>query len=306
MRMAVNEVKAAISSRCLWYGSHATGGGGLQQFAGGDLYGPMYGAPSPDGRERGGRGSKREGDTESGWGNWEKQSETDRRGARKNAPRRLSFWRTHASKTCTRTRGSSKPTAFTVSLLAKEITSGALNQINKVRGVSELSLLHLRILSALQWWAERKHTLNQRDIERAGHSRDYTFFPTVDSSRFIKNRFEGRFAVLLQNIFVCLLLSLFFPVQQGFFSGLYVGEQEEVKQFPTEVFWVMDVDTFLLDTRGTGSSLSSTSRRNRHGRFTGLHLLVSPFLPSSSSACTFLWGSSQSSELQDNVQMESD
>lgn len=55
---------------------------------------------------------------------------------------------------------------FIVSLLAKEITSGALNQINKVRGVSELSLLHLRILSALQWWAERKATLNQRDIER--------------------------------------------------------------------------------------------------------------------------------------------
>lgn len=40
---------------------------------------------------------------------------------------------------------------FIVSLLAKEITSGALNQINKVRGVSELSLLHLRILAALQW-----------------------------------------------------------------------------------------------------------------------------------------------------------
>lgn len=67
---------------------------------------------------------EREGDTESGWGNWEKQSETDRRGARKNAPRRLSFWRTHASKTCTRTRWSSKPTAFTVSLLAKDYIWG--------------------------------------------------------------------------------------------------------------------------------------------------------------------------------------
>lgn len=287
--------------------AHMPRGGEL---AGGDLYGPTHGAPSPDGRERGGRGSKREGDTESGWGNWEKQSETDRRGARKNAPRRLSFWRTHASKTCTRTRGSSKPTAFTVSLLAKEITSGALNQINKVRGVSELSLLHLRILSALQWWAERKHSKSE------GHWESWTqqglhFFSYCGFLSFHQEQIRwpvafGSFCRSSPEHFRCLLLSLFSPVRQGFFSGLYVGEQEEVKQFPTEVFWVMDVDTFLLDTRGTGSSLSSTSRRNCHGRFTGLHLLVSPFLPSSSSACTFLWGSSQSSELQDNVQMESD
>ncbi len=202
---------------------------------------------------------------------------------------------------------------FIVSLLAKEITSGALNQINKVRGVSELSLLHLRILTALQWWAGRKPTLNQRDIERAGHSRDYIFFPTVDSSRFIENRFAGllhlgRFAIFLQNIVLASCCPRFPPLstEQGFFTGLYVGEQEEVKRFPAEVFWVMDVDTFLLDTRRTGSSLSNASRRYRHGHFAGLHLLVSTFLLTSSSACTFLWGSSQSSELQDNVQMECD
>ncbi len=32
----------------------------------------------------------------------------------------------------------------------------------------------------------------------------------------------------------------------------------------------MDVDTFLLDTRRTGSSLSNASRRYRHGHFAGL------------------------------------
>ncbi len=202
---------------------------------------------------------------------------------------------------------------FIVSLLAKEITSGALNQINKVRGVSELSLLHLRILAALQWWAERKPTLNQRDIERAGHSRDYSFFSYCGFLSFHREQIGwpvsfGSFCHSSPEHFPCLLLSSFSPrpTKQGFFTGLYVGEQEEVKRFPTEVFWVMDVDTFLLDTRRTGSNLSSASRRYRHGRFTGLHLLVSPFLPASSSACTFLWGSSQSSELQDNVQMESD
>ncbi len=114
---------------------------------------------------------------------------------------------------------------FIVSLLAKEITSGALNQINKVRGVSELSLLHLRILTALQWWAARKPTLNQRDIERAGHSRDYIFFPTVDSSRFIENRFAGllhlgRFAIFLQNIVLASCCPRFPPFQQNRGSSL--------------------------------------------------------------------------------------
>lgn len=77
---------------------------------------------------------------------------------------------------------------FIVSLLAKEITSGALNQINKLRGVSTLiyfrgaDLLHLRIFSALQ---QKGNTLSIREGERdarretqkrAGPSRDYTFF----------------------------------------------------------------------------------------------------------------------------------
>ncbi len=135
---------------------------------------------------------------------------------------------------------------FIVSLLAKEITSGALNQINKVRGVSELSLLHLRILAALQWWAERKPTLNQRDIERAGHSRDYSFFSYCGFLSFHREQIGwpvsfGSFCHSSPEHFPCLLLSSFSPrpTKQGFFTGLYVGEQEEVKRFPTEVFWVM-------------------------------------------------------------------
>lgn len=69
---------------------------------------------------------------------------------------------------------------FIVSLLAKEITSGALNQINKLRGVSTLiyfrgaDLLHLRIFSALQ---QKGNTLSIREGERdTEESRDYTFF----------------------------------------------------------------------------------------------------------------------------------
>lgn len=101
-----------------------------------------------------------------------------------------------AKHTRTRSDLQSQP-PFIVSLLAKEITSGALNQINKLRGVSTLiyfrgaDLLHLRIFSALQW---KGNTLSIREGERdayrlcyrlkrsretqkrAGHSRDYKFF----------------------------------------------------------------------------------------------------------------------------------
>ncbi len=198
---------------------------------------------------------------------------------------------------------------FIVSLLAKEITSGALNQI--IRWEECQSSVCSTSGSSQHFSGEQKGNplLIRGTLREAGHSRDYSFFSYCGFLSFHREQIGwpvsfGSFCHSSPEHFPCLLLSSFSPrpTKQGFFTGLYVGEQEGGEAVPhggvfelwmlTHSFWTREEPdptwAAQADATATDASLGFTSWYHPFSRPALQHVPFCealPSLPSSRTMC---------------------